>query len=203
VPCGALREAAGRVQPPRRPADVPALADTLEIATACPARGPACAAALEDGGAINAATRGYGVTRTLRALEAPASRPLSGGGLAEQMGVHQRTARRLLISLADEDYSTPLGGQLNRYAITARVAAVGAQALLDGVRREGGAPPARRHREGFAVLAGRVIRERRSRTRRPASDQRIRARRRQPPWQATTASASWLPDPTRALRRRS
>jgi DNA-binding IclR family transcriptional regulator len=85
---------------------------------------------------MNAATHHYCVTRTLRALEALAARPLSSGELAERIGVHQRTARRLLTSLADEDYATPLGGQRNRYAITARVAAVGAQALLDGVRRE-------------------------------------------------------------------
>jgi DNA-binding IclR family transcriptional regulator len=77
--------------------------------------------------------RGYCVTR---ALEAPATRPLSSGELAALIGVNRRTAPRLLIRLADEDYATALGGPRNRYAITARVTAVGAPALLDGLCRE-------------------------------------------------------------------
>jgi DNA-binding IclR family transcriptional regulator len=43
---------------------------------------------------------GYCVARTLRGLEALATEPLSSSELAELVGVHQRTARRLLLRLA-------------------------------------------------------------------------------------------------------
>lgn len=79
---------------------------------------------------MSAATEGYFVSRTLHALEALATRPLSSTELAEVIGVHPRTARRLLMRLAHEAYAAPLGGRHHRYAATLRLPALGARALL-------------------------------------------------------------------------
>jgi DNA-binding IclR family transcriptional regulator len=84
---------------------------------------------------VSATTEGYSVTRTLRALEALAAQPLSSSELAERIGVHPRTARRLLLRLAHEAYATPLGGYRNRYALTQRIVVVGAQAMRTTARR--------------------------------------------------------------------
>lgn len=78
---------------------------------------------------MSAATEGYYVSRTLRALEALADRPLSSSELAELIGVHPRTARRLLIRLAHEAYVAPVVGYRHRYALTSRLPEVAAHAL--------------------------------------------------------------------------
>ena len=71
----------------------------------------------------------YFVTRTVRALELLAFGPLSAPQLAAAMQVHQRTARRMLCRLADEEYVTQLDEPRRRYTLTLRLAAVVGQAL--------------------------------------------------------------------------
>ena len=82
------------------------------------------------------ATEGYGVTRTLRTLELLAVRPHSSGELADLVGMHQRTARRVLARLIDEGYVERLDRPRIRYALTPRLAVLGARALrqLEAVR---------------------------------------------------------------------
>jgi DNA-binding IclR family transcriptional regulator len=92
---------------------------------------------------MSAATEGYCVTRTLRALEALATRPLSSSELGELIGVHERTARRLLGRLARECYAVRLGGPRNRYALTGRVVELAARGVLNrAARLDHPAPPA-------------------------------------------------------------
>ena len=62
------------------------------------------------------------VARTLRALELLAARPLTQAELAAGLGVHPRTARRLLDSLVAEGYAAASGeGGRPRYAATLKV----------------------------------------------------------------------------------
>jgi DNA-binding IclR family transcriptional regulator len=75
------------------------------------------------------ANEAYYVVRTLQALEALAFGPLTVPQLAASLGVHARTARRLMGRLMDEEYVRRLGDGSHRYALTLRVAAVAAQAI--------------------------------------------------------------------------
>jgi DNA-binding IclR family transcriptional regulator len=77
------------------------------------------------------ATEAYFVTRTVRALEALATRPLTSTELADLIGVHPRTARRLLVRLAHENYVTRLPGSRWRYSLTMQVPRLGARALIN------------------------------------------------------------------------
>jgi len=74
-------------------------------------------------------TGAYFVTRTVRALEALAFGPLSAPQLAEVLQVNARTARRLLVRLADEEYVVQLDEPRRRYALSMRLIAVAGQAL--------------------------------------------------------------------------
>lgn len=75
------------------------------------------------------ATGAYFVTRTVRALELLAFGPLSAPQLAAAMQINDRTARRMLSRLADEEYVTRLDEPRRRYALTMRVVAVAGQWL--------------------------------------------------------------------------
>ena len=75
------------------------------------------------------ATEAYFVTRTMRALELLAFGPVSVRQLAAALQIHERTARRLLGRLVDEEYVTRLDEPRRRYVLTLRVAALASQAL--------------------------------------------------------------------------
>jgi DNA-binding IclR family transcriptional regulator len=66
---------------------------------------------------------------TVRVLERLAFRPLSAPELGHALGVHPRTARRLLVRLHEEDYATVAAGSRRRYRLTGRLAALGRQAI--------------------------------------------------------------------------
>ena len=80
---------------------------------------------------MTAATEAYFVTRTMRTLEALSTAPRSAPELAELIGVHSRTARRILARLAYEDYVMRLPGPRRRYTLTMRLPALGAHALAN------------------------------------------------------------------------
>jgi IclR family acetate operon transcriptional repressor len=68
------------------------------------------------------------VRRTLRALEALAEQPQTQADLARRLGVHRRTARRLLARLVDEGYAEPAHrGRHVAFTATARLAVLGRQ----------------------------------------------------------------------------
>jgi hypothetical protein len=67
------------------------------------------------------------VTRTFRAMELHAVRPRSAPELADALGVHARTARRLLKRLESEGYVTPTGDRRRRHRPTMRVVAPAGQ----------------------------------------------------------------------------
>jgi IclR family transcriptional regulator, acetate operon repressor len=72
---------------------------------------------------------GYFVTRTMRALELLAFGPASAPQLAAHLGVHPRTARRLLTRLVEEDYVIRRGPRPTRYQLTLRLPAMTAHAI--------------------------------------------------------------------------
>lgn len=67
------------------------------------------------------------VTRTMRALEALAFRPLSASQVAAVLQVHPRTARRLLTRLIDEEYLTRTDDARRLYMPTMRIVALAGQ----------------------------------------------------------------------------
>ena len=71
----------------------------------------------------------YFVTRTMRALELLAFGPVSVRQLAAALQIHERTARRMLGRLVDEEYVTRLDEPRRRYVLTLRVAALASQAV--------------------------------------------------------------------------
>jgi DNA-binding IclR family transcriptional regulator len=73
--------------------------------------------------------RAYYAARTMRALELLAFGEHSTSELAETLGVHPRTARRLLTELAADDYLIQGAGRRRRYHTTLRLAALGRQAI--------------------------------------------------------------------------
>jgi IclR family transcriptional regulator, acetate operon repressor len=73
--------------------------------------------------------RAYYAARTMRALELLAFGELSSNELAETLGVHPRTARRLLTELAADEYLIRGGGRRRRFRSTLRLAALGRQAI--------------------------------------------------------------------------
>lgn len=68
------------------------------------------------------------VTRTLRAMELLAVRPRSAPKLADELGVHARTARRLLKRLADEGYVVR-DDEEKTYAPTMKIVALAGQVV--------------------------------------------------------------------------
>jgi DNA-binding IclR family transcriptional regulator len=71
--------------------------------------------------------RAYYAARTMRALELLVFGEHSGPELAETLGIHRRTARRLLSELAADDYLTQ--DRHRRLRATRRLAALGRQAV--------------------------------------------------------------------------
>jgi IclR family KDG regulon transcriptional repressor len=74
-------------------------------------------------------TEAWHVARTLRAMELLAVRPRSAPELAGGLGVHARTARRILTRLAAEGYVTEGRGRPRRYRPTMRIVAVAGQVV--------------------------------------------------------------------------
>ena len=75
------------------------------------------------------APEAWHVTRTLRAMELLAVRPRSAPELAEGLGVHVRTGRRLLARLESEGYVVLTGDTRRRYRLTMRVVALAGQVV--------------------------------------------------------------------------
>jgi IclR family transcriptional regulator, KDG regulon repressor len=75
------------------------------------------------------APEAWHVTRTLRAMELLAVRPRSAPELAEALGVHVRTARRVLKRLAGEGYVKLSDDRRRRYRPTMRVVALAGQVV--------------------------------------------------------------------------
>jgi IclR family KDG regulon transcriptional repressor len=75
------------------------------------------------------APEAWHVTRTLRAMELLAVRPRSAPELAEALGVHVRTARRVLKRLESEDYVTLTDDRRRRYRPTMRIVALAGQVV--------------------------------------------------------------------------
>lgn len=75
------------------------------------------------------APEAWHVTRTLRAMELLAVRPRSAPELAEALGVHVRTARRVLKRLDGEGYVTLTDDRRRRYRPTMRVVALAGQVV--------------------------------------------------------------------------
>jgi DNA-binding IclR family transcriptional regulator len=75
------------------------------------------------------APEAWHVTRTLRAMELLAVRPRSAPELADALGVHVRTARRILRRLEDEGYVALTDDRRRRYRPTMRVVALAGQVV--------------------------------------------------------------------------
>lgn len=75
------------------------------------------------------APEAWHVTRTLRAMELLAVKPRSAPELADALGVHVRTARRVLKRLHFEGYVTVNGDRRRRYRPTMRVVALAGQVV--------------------------------------------------------------------------
>jgi IclR family transcriptional regulator, KDG regulon repressor len=75
------------------------------------------------------APEAWHVTRTLRAMELLAVRPRSAPELADALGVHVRTARRVLKRLEGEGYVALTDDRRRRYRPTMRVVALAGQVV--------------------------------------------------------------------------
>lgn len=74
-------------------------------------------------------TEAYFVTRTVRALEVLAFRPVSAPELAQALQIHPRTARRMLRRLVEEEYATLATDHRRRYSATMRLVALAGQLI--------------------------------------------------------------------------
>lgn len=79
--------------------------------------------------ALVPAAESWHVARTLRAMELLAIRPRSAPELADGLGVHIRTARRLLKRLGSEGYVSVSGDRWRRYRPTMRIVALAGQVV--------------------------------------------------------------------------
>lgn len=75
------------------------------------------------------APEAWHVTRTLRAMELLAVAPRSAPELADGLGVHVRTARRVLKRLESEGYVVLCEGRRRRYRPTMRIVALAGQVV--------------------------------------------------------------------------
>jgi IclR family acetate operon transcriptional repressor len=75
------------------------------------------------------APEAWHVTRTLRAMELLAVAPRSAPELADGLGVHVRTARRVLKRLESEGYVVLCDGRRRRYRPTMRIVALAGQVV--------------------------------------------------------------------------
>jgi DNA-binding IclR family transcriptional regulator len=78
---------------------------------------------------MSSGSEAWHVVRTLRALELLALGPRSAPELADGLGVHVRTARRILRRLEGEGYAARGGGRRRRYRSTMRIVAVAGQVV--------------------------------------------------------------------------
>jgi hypothetical protein len=78
---------------------------------------------------MSSTSEAWYVARTLRALELLAVGPRSAPELADELGVHVRTARRMLKRFAVEGYATLGSGRRRRYRSTMRIVAVAGQVV--------------------------------------------------------------------------
>ena len=78
---------------------------------------------------MSSGSEAWHVVRTLRALELLALGSLSAPELADGLGVHVRTARRILRRLEGEGYVALGGGRRRRYRSTMRIVAVAGQVV--------------------------------------------------------------------------
>jgi DNA-binding IclR family transcriptional regulator len=76
------------------------------------------------------APEAWHVTRTLRAMELLAVAPRSAPELADALGVHVRTARRVLKRLESEGYVALTADRRRRYRPTMRIVALAGQVVL-------------------------------------------------------------------------
>jgi DNA-binding IclR family transcriptional regulator len=74
---------------------------------------------------VNDDRYGYGIGRTLAALELLADRPASVTELADALRVHPRTARRLVRRLVRDGYAQAGPERVSRYTITCRLVDLG------------------------------------------------------------------------------
>src|SRR5215218_1192656 len=78
---------------------------------------------------LMSAPEAWHVTRTLRAMELLAVEPRSAPELADGLGVHVRTARRVLKRLEAEGYVVLCDGRRRRYRPTMRIVALAGQVV--------------------------------------------------------------------------
>lgn len=100
-----------------------------------------------------AAPEAWHVTRTMRTLELLALRQRSAVEVANALGVHPRTARRLLNRLLVEGYVTRTGSHRRKYGITTRIVAVAGRALEESELVRRAAPFVDRLRDEAAAAA--------------------------------------------------
>jgi DNA-binding IclR family transcriptional regulator len=81
----------------------------------------------------------YFVARTLGTLELLAVAPRSSREVADELAIHERTARRILRRLVDEGYAERRAARGVRYHLTPRFAHLAARALLQQIDAEAGA----------------------------------------------------------------
>jgi DNA-binding MarR family transcriptional regulator len=92
---------------------------------------------------MSAETEAYNVSRTLQVLEMLAERPRSVNRIAEAIGVHPRTARRILKRLAHDGYATREDHVHGRYLLGPRFR----ELALNAVRHSHDHQPAPRYVE--------------------------------------------------------
>jgi DNA-binding IclR family transcriptional regulator len=92
------------------------------------------------------------VIRTLRAMELLAVRPRSAPKLADELGVHTRTARRLLKRLADQGYVVR-DDEEKTYAPTMKIVALAGQVVERAVLTQIGLPFVKALREEVGETA--------------------------------------------------
>jgi IclR family KDG regulon transcriptional repressor len=97
------------------------------------------------------APEAWHVTRTMRTLELLALRPRSAVEVANAVGVHPRTARRLLNRLLVEGYATRTGPRRRQYGVTLKLVSVAQHALEHADLLREAAPFVQRLRDDAAA----------------------------------------------------
>jgi DNA-binding IclR family transcriptional regulator len=81
------------------------------------------------------ATRCYYAERTLSALELLLARPVTCVCAADELGIGERTARRLIRALEQSGYAKPAGGWPRRYTAGPRALALARHAAVIDIAR--------------------------------------------------------------------
>jgi DNA-binding IclR family transcriptional regulator len=97
------------------------------------------------------------VARTMRVLELLAYEPLSGPQLAQALGAHPRTARRVLEQLVEEEYLVKGTDHRRRYRPTMRLVALAGQVLNNSTLVQRARPYLALAHERTGVVAGLVM----------------------------------------------